>query len=207
MKKYLFFSLLLALFPINSYAISGPYLGGDILLGKAQHKYGNQQNSSDSLNGRKSEAEDLGFGLNAGFKIETESKFILGQEIFFDHLNVRANDFDYPSDQQAQDELTVNYRFGVKFKFGYKFTEKFDLIGGIAMSAVDYDNRSPSTGKSHGSTKAALLYEAGIYYSIIPNLTLKAQYDYQSFTSRHISPSVKDEVQLGVARVGVLINF
>jgi opacity protein-like surface antigen len=206
MKKYLLF-LCTLFFTSYANAASGPYLGADILVIHAIHKYGNQQNSSDSLNGTKVSGDNLGYGISAGFRGDTDLGFIVGQEVFFDYLNVVAEDFNYSLDQQKQDQLTINYRFGTKFKFGYRFTQQLDVIADIGMSAVDYDSRSPSTNKSYGSTKAALIYGVGIYYRVFPRLSLKAFYNYQSLRARYLNPEIKDEIQIGIGGVGAIVNF
>lgn len=206
-KSFIYLFLGFFIFCTNSQAKSGPYLGTDILFVNSNHKYNNLSDNTDNLNGTTVNDNNLGISISAGYRGETPLGFIIGQEVFFDHLDSYNKDFDYASDQQKQDELKVNYRFGVKAKLGYQFSKTFDIIADIGVTAVDYDNRSPSTKQSHGSTKAALLYGLGIYYKYHPRLTFRAYYDYQSLKTRYIASQTKDDLRLRVARIGLMLNF
>jgi opacity protein-like surface antigen len=181
------------------------YVGVDGIYSKTDHKYKTTYGDSvaSSYQNRGRHGEHLGFGINAGYKMQYDRVFV-APEVFYDNLNNSTNDFG-----GAPTTLNVDNRYGVKVNLGYDLTSNVSAFVNLGLANVRYINRDPTTGTSSGYNKLAPIYGIGALYKLNNNWALKAAYDYQKFSTRYYSsaPLIKDQLTLRVFKLGVIYNF
>lgn len=213
---------LLVLLSFEAAAKDGAYVGVNLNHSHAQHRVGGVDTTSYTIssydNMSYTDAKNVGFGFEAGYKISFDGIY-LAPEIFFDQLNNNAEDPSAninlaSSANFVQDRLILNYRYGAKLNVGHNFTDKFSvfLTGGFAN--VDYDvnwnslQGSSDVGySSYGADKLALLYGFGVAYDVSENLAAKLTFDRQDFAIRYSLDGWRSSVELDVIRLGVAWGF
>lgn len=215
MKKFLILCTFLCAFFTSALASAkeGTYVGADVLWSNAKHKYSNLlYGDNDSLNGAKVDSDDLGFGLNLGYKTNLTfgsfEKGFVAPEIFYDYLNNSSKDFAYTSGSiYRQDSASINSRYGAKLNVGYEILPKLSGFVNFGVANVDYDTRWPSSGRSYGASKIAPIYGVGLSYNLTDNWAMRASYDYQRFNTKYVNEGLRDKVTLGVLKVGAAYSF
>ncbi len=230
MKK--FFALLLSFtilsLEANASRKSRIYIGADYLNTEAKHQYFEKVKGVIPTSPARQDASShaTGFGFNVGFKSYLNRVFV-APEIFFDQLNSSTRDFYAPqpskvkdSDQLlpdffAQDELAVNFRYGVRLNVGVNVYRNLNLFANIGIASVDYDIRwknltsdNPQFSlRSHSGHDITPIYGAGISYDINKHFAIKASQDFQRITATYVLNGLTDQVDLMVTRVGAAYSF
>ncbi len=218
--SFSFFVAATFLFSAGSRA-SNLYFGGNLNHSHGQHKIAEIADGGTPffINPERTttDSKNVGFGFNAGYKIDLNQDFYLAPEIFFDQLNNRSSDpasNDGSDFNFKQDFLTLNYRYGAQAKLGLKATENFSLfaIGGVTNVDYDINWNSLSTGifskySSYGSQKIAFLYGIGLAYNISDKWTIQGSYDHQNFAIRYGLDGWRSKVELDVFKAGINYNF
>ena len=182
-----------------------PYVGVDILQSDVKHRFYNRVDGDD-MDGNKTKSSSKNFGVNAGYKMNFDKVFV-APEIFYDHFNSSAKDFDSNDPQYAADRIEIDSRYGAKVNLGYNFCPKLSGFINAGMANVKHNVRWNSQGKSDGDSKLAMIYGLGLSYALNDNWSLRTSYDRQTFNIRYMENGLRDKVRLDVVKFGVIYGF
>lgn len=208
MKKISIISAVLcALFASQANAKNNFYVGADILLTNAKHKFVNIARESSSNDNTKIDSDSVGVGINAGYKYDIGKAFI-APEIFYDYINNSAKDFVHIAQPQfKEDTMEIDSRYGLKLNVGYNLFSKMNVFATVGAANVYYHNRWVSSGRSSGKSELTALYGLGLSYNINDTWSLRASYDRQKIDTTFVREGWRDVVRLSTARVGAVYNF
>ena len=182
-----------------------PYVGVDILQSDVKHRFYNRVDESD-MDGNKTKSSSKNFGANAGYKMNFDKVFV-APEIFYDHFNSSAKDFDSNDPQYAADRIEIDSRYGAKVNLGYNFCPKLSGFVNVGMANVRYNVKWESDNSSDGGSKLAMIYGVGLSYALNDNWSLRTSYDRQTFNIRYMENGLRDKVRLDVVKFGVIYGF
>lgn len=225
MKKLLLYFTILLLFPLNSFAKNGAYIGINGNRSFADHKIVETANTNVrgiffiQQDRTTTNADNVGFGFEGGYRFDLKDGFFITSELFFDQLNNNAMDpyaSGNPNDQgfaSRQDRIILNYRYGAKLNLGYEFNKKFGAFVNGGIGVVDYDVPWNSQAvirprfNSYGSTSDSAVYGIGAHYNLSEKLAIKASYDVQKLAIRYNLDGWRSSVELRVFKLGLNYNF
>lgn len=200
----------------NFFGLKGSaYIGVDGVISRVEHRYTSGPNSPFSQpQTQKVENDGLGFGLNAGYKIN-KGKFFIAPEAFYEKLYNSNPDF-YRSSAQQGDKIRINERVGAKLNLGYDFTEKFSAFVNYGFASVNYRQQFGSVNRFYDSRKNGDVYGLGISYKITDNLAMRLVYDVQQIKTNYDiggdtfsgqNGDQKDSIKIKATKIGVVYNF
>ncbi len=214
MKKSLLYFTILLLFPLNLFAKNGAYIGINGNRSFADHNLAILADNGTGFQltaNRTTNADNVGFGFEGGYRFDLKDGFFIVSELFFDQLNNNAAD---PAVGFQRDRLILNYRYGAKLNLGYEFNEKFGAFVNAGVGVVDYDvnwnsvvGTQDSGFASYGSTSDSAVYGIGAHYNLNEKLTIKASYDVQDLAIRYNLDGWRSSVELRVFKLGLNYNF
>lgn len=189
------------------------FVGTDYLSVDAKHEYFVNYQAT-ILNPARIDASNVnhGIGFSLGYRAYLKQLFV-APEFFFDYINSSTADFYASEAGFDQDELAINYRYGLKINVGYNLWRTMNVFVNAGISRVDFDIRWKNEGanqagnRSYGSSKIVPIYGAGISYDITPYLTLRLGWDMQNFNLRYVEQGLVDRVTLNVYKAGFTVNF
>lgn len=195
------------LFAAPSYA-TGLFIGGDILFANAQYEAKNNSSVLGPKNGDIKDADNLNYGVNAGFRLDFLSLLASG-EVFFDNLEVSAQNFESRQNQiHTSDNIELKNRYGVKANIGMAILPKVTPFLTIGMSKISYGSNVYSSGNTLSKSELSPLYGVGVIVDIpLTDISVKASYDYQSLNMNYAESGSKIRSHLGVAKLGAIYNF
>jgi opacity protein-like surface antigen len=211
MKKYLISILLSAvLLPNIATANDGVYVGGDLVLSKAQYKYNDKYNYPQGIYPQQSLVSQnaVGAGLSVGYK-KSFAKNYIASEVFYDYLNSSSKDYYHTIIPYQQDSLNLRSRYGVKADLGHDFTQKFSAYVTYGFANVSYLNAIPSLNYSEGKSKLSQLYGLGALFEINENWAARIEFNEQRFHTRYSidGEGVINKVRLDVLKTGLVYSF
>lgn len=206
MKKLFLIFCTTFLFSAPSYA-TGFFVGGDVLFANAQYKAKNNSTALGPKNGDIKDADNLNYGINAGFRLDVLSLLVSG-EVFYDNLEISAQNFKSTTNQiNISDNIKLKNRYGVKANIGMAILPKITPFVTFGMSKVSYESNVYSSGNTLSKTELAPLYGVGILVDLPLDISVKASYDYQNLSMNYAESGSKIRSHLGVAKLGVIYNF
>jgi len=185
------------------------YVGVDGLYSHINHEHQYMPNRGNVTEGRKTQGNNVGLGLNFGYRVNADKLFV-APEIFYDYLNNSAVDFSrYTTGQSTQSRIEVQSRYGAKVNLGYNLFSDLNAFVNLGFANVRYIDRDPLSGRSSGDNKLAPIYGVGLLYDLNKSWALRASYDYQKFNARYYSfiPGSRDVVRMHVVKAGLVYSF
>lgn len=206
MKKYLV--IFCAAFLIsNSSQATGLFVGADALFAKSNHRAKNYSSISGPKNGSIQDADNLNFGVNAGYRIDLLNLLVSG-ELFYDDLRTSSRDFESTANQiNNGNSIAIKNRYGAKVNAGFAILPRITPFVTYGLTNVNYSSDVLSANNSLTKSEFTPLYGLGILFDLPLGISLKASYDYQQFDMRYAQSGSKIRTHLGVAKVGVVYNF
>ncbi len=155
------------------------YAGADVTYSDVDRSHASAKNDSG-----------VNFGLNVGVKIPYDRAYI-APEIFYDYINT-----------------VIVERVGARVNLGYNFSPQVNAFVNVGYANVGYDDTGPQSLTSYhdSNNRDSLIYGVGLSYDIDENWTVRGAYDRQDFKIKYVSGE-KDEISLGMLRLGVAYNF
>jgi opacity protein-like surface antigen len=133
---------------------------------------------------------------------------LVSGEVFYDNINASTRDFALNDGSfESQDRLKINNRYGVKANVGFAVLPRITPFITYGLASVNYSSEVPSSNLSLRNSKLTPIYGAGLLVDLLLGVSLKASYDYQTFSSNHATEGVKVRSHLGIAKLGVIYNF
>lgn len=216
------FSIITILFICQtSFAKDGPFISASLNWSDANHKFDDRlkrNNANRRDDGVSTDNQSSSFSVSAGYKKFIDNNIYIAPEIFYDHLNTRAIDFNCTKPTGAfqgscDDLFKLNHRFGAKVNFGYELNQKFGVFANVGLSAVNWDillinETSPNNFKSSQGNEENISYGFGLSYNVTENIFLRGSFDIQKFDldydiSRNTGDGFAVETTLKMYKFGV----
>ena len=206
MKKLLAISCALFVFSNSAFA-TGLFIGGDALFANSRQEAKNSSTSSGPKNGDVQDAEKFSYGVNAGVRLDLLN-LLVSAEVFYDNIQASSRDFSLNNGSfNGQDSLRINDRYGAKANVGFALLPRITPFVTYGWANVNYSSVVASSGRSLKNSELTPLYGVGLLVDLPLGVSVKAGYDYQSFSARHAANGAKTRSHLGIARLGVIYNF
>jgi len=183
------------------------YAGIDIIYSKTNHKLKNLSDPENPSNGLTSKGQNVGIGLDLGYKVNFGKAFI-APEVFYDYLNNSACDFTCPFIANVG-TMEVNSRYGTKLNLGYNIFPKLNAFVNLGLANIRYAFNDAPSQVHYKASKLSPIYGIGLSYDLDHSWTLRTSYDYQNFNARYYSnpPGWRDTISLKVFKIGAVYNF
>lgn len=188
MKKNIFAAFVLFLMASTASYAGEIYLSPSVLLSDAEVTYLADGSAYANVIDKNSDTkQNAGFSVEAGYR-GYFGGFFIGPELFYNYHNLKLTGFKNTTNAalSSQDEIKLNYSYGLALNLGYKFTKKFALYGrlgvGAANSDVTWYNRANNGVEKSSQNDSISVLTIGMLYDLSKNVALKLSYENETYT-------------------------